>query len=99
MSERLENGRLISDKLSVIRGMCGILADDLRNRGGDERRVRGILMSLVYAIENDSLSSLFKTVQPWTAAEVERVDVAKPVEPERAGPFTVVAAFDMEATP
>lgn len=96
MGERLENGQLISDKLSVIRGVCGVLADDLRNRGGDERRARGILMSLVFAIENDSLDSLFKTVQPWTREEVARADAAKPVEPERVGPFTVVAAFEME---
>lgn len=96
MGERLENGQLISDKLSVIRGVCGVLADDLRNRGGDERRARGILMSLVFAIENDSLDSLFKTVQPWTRAEVARVDAAKPVEFESVGPFTVVAAFEME---
>lgn len=94
MSERLENGRLISDKLSVIRAICGVLADDLRPYAGDERRVRGVLSALIFAIENDSLDSLLKTVQPWLREEIGRVDAlaATPPEPEAVGPFTVATA-------
>lgn len=74
MSERLENGHLLSDKLALVRNITGVLADDLSSGIVDERRVNGVLTALLYAIENDQLDSLFRTVLPWMAAEIARVD-------------------------
>lgn len=92
-------GPRITQRLAVIRGVCGVLADDLRNHAGDHRCARAVLVALVYAIENDSLDSLYQPVQAWMAAEVARVDALKEAEPPPVWPFTVASAFDMEPIP
>ena len=86
MGECLENGRLITGKLSVIRAICGALYDDLRYHGGDEHRVRGILATLIVAIEHDQLDSLFKFLQPWMAQEIERQNAAAVAAEEEPDP-------------